>query len=391
MNSKLLRFALDSLLRRKGKNLAIILVFTLVITLVTTILMIAGSLKKELEITLDALPDITVQQLNAGRQVPLYGDMVYSISDIPGVASANERVWGYYYFQNAGVNFTVMGVDFFLPAYTQSIQKAVNDFDIETHMGSDFMIVGEGVKKTLQANYYSDYFNFIQSNGEITKVHLAGTFKSESALETNDMILLPVTLARKILEMDDGVATDIVVRVPNPVEIPTVAQKIKEMFPATRVIAKEDIRSSYQNIFDYKSGIFLALFVTAFLAFFILVYEKASGLGADERREIGILKAVGWRIEDVIRLKLTENTLVAITAFLAGIMLAAGYVFLLDAPLLINLFSGYSILKPASQLPVVIDPYTIGLVFIATVPLYIAAVIIPSWRAAVIDADEVMR
>ena len=391
MNSKLLRFSLDSLLRRKGKNLAVLLVFTLVIALVTSILMIAGSLKKELDITLDALPDITVQQLNAGRQVPLSTDMVYTLAEIPGIASATERVWGYYYFQNAGVNFTVMGIDFFLPAYTKSIQDAINGFDIAAHMGSDFMIVGEGVKQTLQANYYNDYFNFIQSSGEITKVHLAGTFKGESALETNDMILLPVALARKILEMDEGLATDIVVRVPNPVEIPTVAQKIKELFPATRVIAREDIRSSYQNIFDYKSGIFLALFVTAYLAFFILVYEKASGLGADERREIGILKAIGWRIEDVIRHKLAENTLVALSAFLVGVMVAAGYVYLLGAPLLIDLFSGYSILKPSPLLPVVIDPYMLGLVFIATVPLYIAAVIIPSWRAAVIDADEVMR
>lgn len=387
----MLRFAFESLLRRGGKNLAILTVFTLIILLLSSILMITGSLKKELDSTLDALPDITVQQLQAGRQVALAADMIYTIADIPGVQSAQERVWGYYYFQNAGVNFTVMGVDFFLPAYTDAIQKAVDAFDIETHLGTNFMIVGNGVEETLRENYYSDYFNFIQSSGEITKVHLAGTFKGASVLVTNDVILMPVTLARTVLEMEDGVATDIVVTVPNPLEVATVAQKIKEHYPATRVIAKEDIRSSYQNIFDYKSGIFLALFITVFLAFFILVYEKASGLGADERREIGILKAVGWRIDDVIRLKLTENALIAFSAFLLGVMLAAGYVFLLGAPLLIDLFSGYSILKPAPVLPLHIDPYTIGLVFLATVPIYIAAVIIPSWRAAVIDSDEVMR
>lgn len=391
MNSKLLWFALDSLLRRRWKNLSILAVFTLIVMITSSILMIAGSIKKELDITLDGLPDITVQQLAAGRQTPLLADMVYTITDIPGVANAQERVWGYYYFQNAGVNFTVMGVDFFLPAYTDSIQKAVDAFDIEKYLNTDFMITGEGVKKILEANYYRDYFNFIQSSGAITKVRLASTFKSESALETNDVILMPVSLARKVLEMEEGMATDIVVTVPNPVEIPTIVQKIKESFPAARVIAKEDIRSSYQNIFDYKSGIFLALFITVFLAFFILVYEKASGLGADERREIGILKAVGWRIDDVIRLKLMESSLIALFSFVLGVMIAAAYVFILGAPLLINLFSGYSILKPAFELPVSIDTYVIGLIFIATVPLYIAAVIIPSWRAAVIDADEVMR
>jgi len=391
VNSKLFFFALDSLWRRGGKNLAVLAVFTLIITLLASILLLGGSLKKELDLTLDSLPDITVQKLSAGRQTLLDSDMVYTITSIPGVSLARERVWGYYYFQNAGVNFTVMGLDFFLPPYRESLRKAVEDFDITAHMDEDFMIVGEGVKATLNANYYTDFFNFITSSGTIKKVNLAGTFKGVTSLETNDVILMPIALAREVLEIEETLATDIVVTVPNPVEIPTVVGKIREVYPGSRVIAKEDIRSSYQNIFDYKSGIFLALFITVFFAFFILVYEKASGLNAAERREIGILKAVGWRIEDVVRLKLTESSLLALSAFGVGIMLALFYVFILEAPLLIDLFSGYSILKPKVQLPLFIDPYTIGLIFIATVPIYIAAVIIPSWRAAVIDADEVMR
>jgi ABC-type lipoprotein release transport system permease subunit len=391
VNSKQFRFALDSLRRRGGKNLAVWAVFTLIIALLASVLLLSGTIKKELDLTLDSLPDITVQQLAGGRQTLLQSDMAYTIAALAGVSQARERVWGYYYFQNAGVNFTVVGLDFFLPPYQESLRRAVEDFDITAHINEDFMIVGEGVKKTLRASYYRDYFNFITSSGEIKKVHLSGSFKGATALETNDVILMPVALAREVLEIEEPMATDIVVFVPNPVEIPTVARKIRELYPATRVIAKEDIRSSYQNIFDYKSGVFLALFVTVFFAFFILVYEKASGLGVAERREIGILKAVGWRIEDVVRLKLTESTLLALSAFITGFLLALFYVFILGAPLLLDLFAGYSVLKPETALLVYVDFYTIGLIFIATVPLYVAAVIIPSWQAAVIDADEVMR
>lgn len=391
MNHKLFWFALDSLLRRQGKNLAVAAVFTLVIALFAAVTLIAASLQKELDLTLESLPDLTVQKITAGRQAPVMADMAYEIGDIAGVSHASERVWGYYYFQNAGVNFTVIGVDFFLPSYKESIQNAVESFDIEAYAGKDFMITGDGVKKILQANYYRDYFNFIQSNGEIRQVHLASTFKAAGSLESNDVILLPVALAREVLELEEPYATDIVVSVANPNEVETVARKIREIYPGTRVVSKNDLKSSYQNIFDYKSGIFLTLFLAVYFAFFILVYEKASGLNESEKREIGILKAVGWRIEDVLRLKLIESSLVAFFSFALGIMLAAAYVFLLDAPLLIHIFSGYSILKPALELPLHVEVHQIGLIFIATVPLYIAAVLIPAWRASVIDADEVMR
>ena len=43
--------------------------------------------------------------------------------------------------------------------------------------------------------------------------------------------------------------------------------------------------------------------------------DKASGPSAQERREIGILKAVGWATRDVIHMKLWEATLIAGTDY----------------------------------------------------------------------------
>jgi hypothetical protein len=47
--------------------------------------------------------------------------------------------------------------------------------------------------------------------------------------------------------------------------------------------------------------------LAAILAFAILAWEKASGLSADEKREIGILKAIGWETGDVLKMKFWEG------------------------------------------------------------------------------------
>ncbi|MEA3452307.1 MAG: ABC transporter permease, partial [Bacteroidota bacterium] len=67
------------------------------------------------------------------------------------------------------------------------------------------------------------------------------------------------------------------------------------------------------------------------------------------------------------------------------------FVYILQAPLLRDLFVGYSQLKTSFELPFILDIQTLFLVLFLTVPIYIAATIIPSWRVATLEADEVIR
>ena len=151
------------------------------------------------------------------------------------------------------------------------------------------------------------------------------------------------------------------------------------------------MKISYQNIFDYKSGVFLALFVVSLFTFFIIIYDKASGLSSEEKREIGILKAIGWRVDDVLKEKFYEAFIISFFAYLLGLFLAFAFVYIFKAPLLQNIFTGYSELKTSFELPFVFDTQTLALVFFLSVPVYVAATIIPSWRSAVLEADEVIR
>jgi len=390
-NFLLLDYAIRSLMRRFGKSFFIFFILSLLIFVLASVLMIAEAIKLELGTTLKTLPQITLQRFIAGKQSDVPLERVEELLDIEGIMAVTPRVWGYYYFKPAGVNFSIVGIDAYEEQYSKTLSNLTQRFDIKLLEKENGMIVGEGVQKILSENYYTEFFNFITSEGKWQRVKIAGVFHSDLALESNDLILLPKKLAYAIFGMDERKATDIIVKVANIKEIATIVQKINERYPDMRAITQDDIRVSYQNIFDYKSGFFLALFSICAFAFFIIIYDKTSGLSSEEKREIGILKAIGWSSDDILKEKFYESFTLSLSAFFVGITFSLFYVYALQAPLLRNLFMGYSALKPSFMLPFSLDVSMLILLFLLSVPIYIAASLIPAWRASTLDADEVMR
>jgi ABC-type lipoprotein release transport system permease subunit len=386
INFYLLEYALKAILRNKLKNSFILFIFTLLIFILSSMFFITNSIKFELNLGVDSLPQIIVQQLNGGRIANIDSSKVDEILTITGVKNANARVWGYYYFANAGVNFTLVGIDSYETQYKGLYKKLV-----ETNSLEDGMIVGVGVKNLMSKYYYNDYFNFIKNDGEFKKLHITGVFDSDISLESNDIIVISKDDAHKILGLGFEKATDIVVTIANPEEIETIKDKILTLFPDTRVLTKNDLQVSYQNIFDYKSGVFLALFCIAIFTFFMIVFDKATGITSNEKKEIGILKSIGWSIDDILKEKFYESFIISFLAYLLGVTLALFFVYILQAPLLKEIFMGYSQLKPKFVLPFIIDFQTLFLVFFLSVPVYVLSTIIPSWKIATLDAWEVIR
>ncbi len=389
INIYLVEYAINAILRQKYKSIFIAVVFTLLTFLLSSVFFITNSIRYELDSTVESLPEIVVQKIKAGRHYDIDSDIVDSILSISGVSDAVARVWGYYYFENAGVNFSIVGVDSYEQQYKNSFSNIVEKFDLAGNDSS--MVVGVGVKKSMSESYYKEYFNFIKPDGTLKKVDIAGVFDADTQLESNDIIVMSKDLVREIFDIDENRATDIVVKVPNPEEVAMVVSKIKSDYPDSRIVTSQDLKVSYQNIFDYKSGIFLALFIISLFTFFIIIYDKSSGLSSEEKREIGILKAIGWRVDDILTEKFYEAFIISFFSYTLGVILAMAYVYLFQAPILQNIFVGYSQLKTTFELPFIFDLQTLFLVFFLSVPIYVAATIIPSWKVATLEADEVIR
>jgi lipoprotein-releasing system permease protein len=236
-----------------------------------------------------------------------------------------------------------------------------------------------------------DVLSFRGHDGTLRAFQIQAVLPQESGLLSADLFLVAETDFRALFDVPTGQYTDLALRIPNPREIQTVAEKVLEALPDSRPILREEMLRTYHAVFDWRSALVLLPLSGALLAFAILAWEKASGLSADERREIGILKAVGWETDDVLAMKLWEGGLLSLLAFLFGTAAAYWHVFSLSAPLLAPVMQGWSVLYPDFRLAPAVGATQLLALFFLTVLPYLAATLVPVWRAAVTDPDEVMR
>ncbi|MDD1611318.1 MAG: FtsX-like permease family protein, partial [Methylococcaceae bacterium] len=141
----------------------------------------------------------------------------------------------------------------------------------------------------------------------------------------------------------------------------------------------------------WRGGMMIVIFSAAVLAFVIFAWDKASGLSADERQEIGILKAVGWETSDVIQMKFWEGAIVSLSAFFNGVILAYIHVFFTGSAVFEPALKGWSALYPNFKLTPFVNAEQLTTLFFLTVVPYTVATIVPIWRAATIDPDSAMR
>ena len=364
-------FALSSLARRWKKNLALVMVYTFIVFTLASVVFFTEAIKREAAAVLKGAPEVVVQRLTVGRHDLIPAEYIDTLKKITGVSHVKGRIWGYYYEPASGANYTV-----------------VASGDSQLKPGT--ISIGRGVARTLNAGA-GDLLPFKGTDGTYVSFEVVRVFSAESELVSADLIEMPSEDLRALFRIAEGWFTDITLKVRNERELVVVADKIRRLLPDTRPVLRDEILRTYDSLFDWRSGLLLVIFAGAVAAFVIFAWDKATSLSLEERREMGILKAVGWETTEVIAMKSWEGVVVSLAAFFAGVLLAYIHVFFSSALLFEPVLKGWAVLYPRFQLVPHIDPYQIISLFFLTVAPYTAATVIPSWNAATVDPDSIMR
>ena len=252
------------------------------------------------------------------------------------------------------------------------------------------IVIGEGVMRTWDS-VEGDRLFFTCHDREGILLEAVESLKTDTGLVSSDLILMSEPTFRRVSGLPKGLVADIVITVRNPREVATIAGKIVRALPDALPILKEDIQRTYQAVFGWRSGIVIVLFSGAMLAFFIFAWEKVSGMSGEERFEIGVLKALGWDTADILAVKFWEGTVISLSAFLSGTVLAYVHVFLMSAPIFAPVIKGWSVLYPRFDLAPRFSGSDIALLFLVSVVPYTLMTIIPVWRTATLPPDAALR
>ncbi len=390
-NFTFLNFVLLQLYTNKTKHFSIFIISTILITLLSSFLFITNSISKDMKTSVNNQADFILQGIMAGKVVDTPLSLVDEIISINGVTQISQRVYGKHFYEPAEHYFTIVGIDLYDKQIVSTLKSVMKDIDIDKFLSKQNMIVGSGVKSFLNEYAYFDYYIFRPPDKSMEKVYIYNTFPNQSDIVSSDMIIMDINLAKTILGIDEDYCTDILFNVPNIDERETIKNKIRANNFDIRIIEKEDLLRGYDGFLNYRSSVFMILYLIVIITFILIIYQRYSYINSVDKKEIGVLRSLGWSINRVIKLKIVENLIIFISSYILGVNLAYIFVFILDAPLLSSIFLGFSNLTNNTTFVPSVDIASLVLIFLFFIVPIIASILIPVWKISITEPTEAMR
>lgn len=397
-HSNLASYALGNVLKYRTRSIAIILALFISTSILCSVEFIREGVVSDVSVSVDEGPDIVLQKIVGGRQVPVPDTWMGNVTSTIGVRTATPRVWGYSDV-GSGSLLTIMGIN---ATEYGSIVGAVGTDILDTGRflnESDYrkMIVGQGIVDMMATSAIplqiqaGTLLSLITFDGELIEFEVIGIFNSESKIYSYDMILTDIVSAREVLGYENSTYTDIAIWTNYGSDLNSVAFRLDTGIGEARVLTRDAISDLTLQAYSGRAGFTALLWLVVLLAVVLLAFT-ASSAGSDEaRREVGLLKALGFDTVDVLEIRMFESINLSLLGVSLGISFAIIFDFVMGAPLLAGYILGWGLVLLPGGIPLVISLPTLFTVYsVGLVPILVAAVV-PSWRNAITEPDVVLR
>ncbi len=228
------------------------------------------------------------------------------------------------------------------------------------------------IGKTVADKYnkrVGDTIKFNDHKFRIVGIYETGTMIMDSG------IFIPLSIARELSGMDKDVISTIYLEPYSPKLSDKLAKKIDLMYPdldATSMGSTQEINQILTNIDIF----FLSISLIAVVVGGIGVLNTMLMSVLERTKEFGILRAIGWRKKDLIKMVLAESLLLSLISAALGISL--GFV-------VVHVIRSFTTFKP------VVDTGVILIALIIAVVLGLFGGLYPAWRASRLDPIEAIR
>jgi ABC-type antimicrobial peptide transport system permease subunit len=170
-----------------------------------------------------------------------------------------------------------------------------------------------------------------------------------------------------------------------------VAESVERIDRRYRVQTQGLVSSYVMRGMTMREGIFTVLIALA-LALAIPSFAIMTYLGhTPRRREIGLLKAEGWRTVDVLEMVGFENVIVSLVVAAGSLLVAMVLVLGLRAPLIASFFLPDLPAFPEMDIPAHFSPLPAALALMFSLVVTMSGSVFATWRTAITRPAEVLR
>jgi ABC-type lipoprotein release transport system permease subunit len=342
--------------------------------------------------------DLYVGGTEFGRPAPVPLSWISIIQATDGVVAVTERIVAPITIGKESVSAVLVGVP------RAGLQERVTC--IEGRLFGDAkneLVVGSQLARRLRLSPGDRIPPFYHSSRGDRVSHVVGVFDADTSLWEANLIFTSFETAADIFDKQQ-LATELLVDCRPGYEAAVRENLLRTLSPldggdgstapsrtvSPQIVTREQLTALLARRFLHQGGIFNMLYVLA-LAVAILAVLVTSGLGLSERRrEIGILKALGWQTDEVLLRGFSESLLLCLLGASLAIVLAYVWLDWLNGFFIAGVFIAGVDVVPAFKVPFQLAPTATLLGLLVSFAIVASGTLYSSWRAATVPPRAAM-
>jgi ABC-type lipoprotein release transport system permease subunit len=329
--------------------------------------------------------DVYVTRDNFGSNAPIELSLADRFKGIQGIARVVPRVIGRTYAQ--GKFLAIIGID------SGQIPPAIHVSKGRKPTSKGEVVLGWRAAQYLNVQEGSQFS--LERHPE-QRFLIVGIFSSQFTVWESDLMVMGFEDASNLFDFQ-GKATDLLIYTrPGYEQIVDVIIRTSDREqglnePPLRVQTRALISRYSLRGLNIKAGVF-AGFYCLVLGLGIPCIGLISGFGlAEKRREIGVIKALGWQTQDVMEVGALEHLVLGLLSVPLVNIVAAVWIHILNGAGIAEYFiADFGILVPF-PVPWKMLPLPFVLSVVAALILALVGSIYTTWRTAIVAPAEAMK
>ncbi len=212
-------------------------------------------------------------------------------------------------------------------------------------------------------------------------------------------LYVPLPEARALVGLSGDEVNHVYVQVASANQVDAVVNAVTRQLGQLSITSQESILQVMGGVARISARFAQIAGIVGMAGGWILAWLALSSLVTERQREIGLMKAVGWRKRDVTRAFLLESLLLSALGGILGILLGTSIAFLLGyipAPsvALNQELGGLAVVQAhpeAQRFTPTVDPWTISLALLIAMSGGVLAGRVSAWRAADLKPAHTLR